>query len=377
MLGCYDAHDGRIDFIGNKIQKPFQDVKQRAFTPSTSQKLLDELTTNDHYHHLHMIDDAVHKAAVEYFHSIDATWCNLPLTTKMISSPGEVYAGKKLDYTTDALPVSLQWFDDESIFLAESSQFYLELRLLIDKLSRVYSIYNSFRKEPADFSHLSEFQHIEFEGKVSFEENNKIVVDMLRAITAYILKHNEADLRYYLTPVEIEELAVSFDERNIEVIPFADAMKLLANKLSDTKYNEISLRHFGSYEEVALTRLIGKHCQVVEFPLEEIPFYHDASFTNKDGKQFAKNADFILLGYREVVGAGQRITDIKAIREKAKFFNLPEEDYRPYIEMRNMATYQTTCGFGMGWQRYTQWLLKMPFIWELSHIPRGHFSPRP
>jgi aspartyl/asparaginyl-tRNA synthetase len=377
MLGCYTIRDGRIDFIGNKIQKPLQDVKQRAFMPQTSQKLLDELATNDHYYHLHKIDDAVHRAAVGYFHSIDATWCNLPLTTKMISSPGEVYAGKKLDYTTDALPISLQWFDNESIFLAESSQFYLELRLLIDKLSRVYSIYNSFRKEPADFSHLSEFQHIEFEGKVTFEENNKIMAGMLRAITDYIIKHNEADLRYYLTPAEIEELAVAFDPKNIEVISFTDAMKLLANKLGDPKYNDVSLKHFGSYEEVALTRLIGKHCQVVEFPLEEIPFYHDASFTDKRGKQFARNADFILLGYREVVGAGQRITDIEAIRQKAKFFNLPEEDYKPYIEMRNMDTYQTTCGFGMGWQRYTQWLLKMPFIWELSHIPRGHFSPRP
>ncbi|MDQ1344253.1 MAG: asparaginyl-tRNA synthetase [Patescibacteria group bacterium] len=29
----------------------------------------------------------------------------------------------------------------------------------------VFSIYNSFRKEPSDATHLSEFQHVEFEGK--------------------------------------------------------------------------------------------------------------------------------------------------------------------------------------------------------------------
>jgi asparaginyl-tRNA synthetase len=377
MLGCYSVQDGRIAYAGNKIQKPINDVKGVAFTPHTCQQLLDGLCKNKHFYHLHQIDDAVHRAAVEYFHSIATSWCNLPLTTKMISSPGEVYAGKKLDYTTDALPVSLDWFDNGKIFLAESSQFYLELRLLIEKLSRVYSIYNSFRKEKADFSHLAEFQHIEFEGKVTFEENIDISLGLIRYMTKYILKHNRDDLAYYLTDEEIEELAHTFDAKNIQRLTFAEAMDILHKELKDPKYKEVSLKHFGAYEEVALTRALGKHCMVVEFPLEEIPFYHDASFVDKNGKQFARNADFILLGYREVVGSGQRITDIKAIREKAKFFNLPFEDYEPYIELRNADGYKTTCGFGLGWQRYTQWLLKMPFIWEMSHIPRGEHGPRP
>jgi len=50
--------------------------------------------------------------------------------------------------------------------MAESSQFYLELILLIQKSEHVFSVYNSFRKEPSDATHLSEFQHIEYEGKV-------------------------------------------------------------------------------------------------------------------------------------------------------------------------------------------------------------------
>src|SRR5690606_30000686 len=117
---------------------------------------------------------------------------------------------------------------------------------------------------------------------------------------------------------------------NIETLTFTDAMKLLREETKDKKYDEVSLKHFGSYEEVALTRILGKHVNVIEFPVEEIPFYHDASFTSVDGKKYAKNADLILLGYREVVGSGRRITNLEAIREKAKFFNLPAEDYEPY-----------------------------------------------
>ena len=80
------------------------------------------MAENKVYTHLHRIDNAVFFATTEYFKSIGAEWCNLPLTTLMISSPGEVYAGKTLNYTTDALPVDISWFDNQKrIFLSESS----------------------------------------------------------------------------------------------------------------------------------------------------------------------------------------------------------------------------------------------------------------
>lgn len=377
MLGVYTAATDKITYTSNKFLPPIEDVRRTSFEPKSSQELIDGLMHDEHLYHLHNIDNGIFNASVDYFRSIQAQWCNLPLTTKMISSPGEIYAGKKLNYTTDALPVSLQWFDQGKIFLAESSQFYLELRLLMDKAERVFSIYNSFRKEQADFSHLAEFQHIEFEGKVSFDENIAIYTSLLRYVTEYLLRYNREDLSYYLTEEELAELADSFSDENIETLTFTQAMHLLADKLGDDKYKELSLKNFGSYEEVTLTRIIGKHCNVLEFPIEEIPFYHDASFSDAKGRQYARNADFILLGHREVVGSGQRITDINAIRQKAEFFNLPIEDYEPYIELRNASSYKTTCGFGLGWQRYTQWLLKLPYIWEASHIPRGQYLPRP
>lgn len=377
MLGNYKIQNGKIAYVGNKLHEPIPDVAKQKFKPSDAKTLLRELSEDAHYRHLHRIDNAVFDASVDYFRKIGADWCNLPLTTKMISSPGEVYAGQKLNYTTDALPVELNWFKAGSIFLAESSQFYLELRLIIEQLSQVYSIYNSFRKEAVDFSHLAEFQHIEYEGKVDFEKNIEIFVGLLDHITKHIIKNNRKDLEHYLTNEEIVELEKSFDAKNIERLTFIEAMDILARELGEDKYSSYSMKHFGSFEEVALTRIVGKHCLVVEFPLEEIPFYHVQSSSDKEGRKFAKNADFILMGYREVVGSGQRITDIDAIKQKAEFFNLPAEDYEPYIDSRKLPNYKTTCGFGLGWQRYTQWLLKMPFIWQMSHIPRSEHLPRP
>jgi len=377
VLGNYTVKNSKIVYVGNKIQKEFDDVADKVFAPTESSKMLQDFARDKHYKHLHAIDNSVFDASVDYFRSIGASWCNLPLTTKMISSPGEVYAGQKLDYTTDALPVELSWFDAGNIFLAESSQFYLEMRLIIEELSHVYSIYNSFRKEKVDFSHLAEFQHIEYEGKVDMEENIEILLGLIRHITNHILKNNREDLSYYLTDDEMNSLATSFEPENIERLTFRQALDILAKELGDDKYKTHSLKNFGSYEEVALTRILNKHCLVTEFPVEEIPFYHVGGVVDENGRQYAKNADLILLGYREVIGSGQRITDLDAIRKKAEFFNLPPEDYEPYINMRQLDNYETTSGFGLGWQRYTQWLLKMPYIWQMSHVPRSEHAPKP
>lgn len=377
MHAPYEVDNKGINYIGNKSLSPIKHVNLSTFSPVGHEELFDKLISSGHYYYLHKIDSAVFSATVEYFRDIGADWVNLPLTTKMISSPGEIYAGKTIDYTTDAMPVTINWFDDKEIFLAESSQFYLEMRLLIDKVERVFSIYNSFRKEEADFTHLAEFQHIEFEGKIKFDENIDTYVGLLDYITKYLINNNHSDLLYYLEEHEIDSLRSSFEFDNIMTMKFVEVMDLLYEHTNEEKYKNHSLKSFGSYEEILATTLVGKHLNIIEFPLEEIPFYHDLSFINEDGKQFAKNSDFILHGYREVVGAGQRITDIEAIKKKAEFFNLPADDYEPYLDMRRRAEYETTCGFGLGWQRYTQWLLKLPFIWDASHIPRGHFQPKP
>ena len=91
----------------------------------------------------------------------------------MISSPWEVYTGQSLDYTTDTpLPVKLpDWFWTwKRIFLSESYNSILNYHYWWSEQNSVFSIYNSFRKEQADATHLSEFQHIEYEWKVNNEK---------------------------------------------------------------------------------------------------------------------------------------------------------------------------------------------------------------
>lgn len=63
--------------------------------------------------------------------------------------------------------------------------------------------------------------------------------------------------------------------------------------------------------------------------------------------------------------------------KKADIFNLPENDYLPYLESRNYSDYVTTSGFGMGWQRLVQWMTDQPYIHEATIFPRTHLIPNP
>jgi len=367
-----------VSYVGNKIFPKIDDVTLKEFNQQTVEAHFYELGKSDYFYHLHKIDSGIFLACVEYFKRIGAEWCNLPLTTLMISSPGEVYAGKNLDYTTDALPVKLKWFDNQrEIFLSESSQFYLELQLVVEKIDRVFSIYNSFRKEKTDYCHLSEFQHVEFEGKIKLDENVKIAKDLLKYVTDYLLKNNRDNLSFFLEDNDLVAMKTAMADSSFKEMTLKEALALLYKDTGDEEYKEFSLKNFGSWEEVRVTNIAGANVILKEFPMLEIPFYHNELKKDENGVTLTQNADIILNGFRETIGAGQRIKDIEILKNKAKVFNLPLDDYEPYLKMRELENYQETSGFGMGWQRYVQWLLKLPYIWEATYVPRSHLIPKP
>ena len=98
--------------------------------------------------------------------------------------------------------------------------------MLIPKLSQVYSIYNSFRKEQADATHLSEFQHIEYEGKVDAEGCINVFTGLYDAIIQHVFSQNEIDIRYFLSELQFEEKKRIALQKPIR-ISFFDALSKL------------------------------------------------------------------------------------------------------------------------------------------------------
>jgi aspartyl/asparaginyl-tRNA synthetase len=374
----FDAKDdGRLDYTGNEVFDPIPDIAQndQQFIDAVPDRV-DQLHDEAHWGDLATVNDLIFDATTDYFDAMGAEYTLLPLTTRLISSPGAVFGSEKIDYTEDTSPITVEWFDeDRNTFLSESSQVYLELALVQQGVDQVYSIYNSFRKEEADFTHLSEFHHIEYEGQVGQNRNEEIVKELVETILDELLTEGREELRTFLSEQEIAELEELRADPFVE-ITFAEALELLQEETGDDRYEEFTQREFGDWEEVKLTEILdGKIVCVKEYPLLEVPFYH----AEQEGREHrvAKNSDFIWPGYKETVGTGERVASIESVEEKAELFNLPREDYQPYIRARKFDDYQTTSGFGVGWERLVQGILKMPSIVSTAQFPRVHNSLKP
>jgi asparaginyl-tRNA synthetase len=378
MLGPYQTNkDGTLLYKGNKLFSQSSSIQESKVPIDEFKQRVKQLNTNQMWTHIARINHRINISANEYFNSQEALFTSLPMTTRMISSPGAVYGKESLNYTTDTCPITLNWFDlPKKAFLSESSQIYLELALMQKGVDQVYSIYNSFRKEKADATHLSEFHHIEYEGKVTQKENENIALLLVKRIIDDLLSMERESLSYFLEEeklVELENLTKNI--LDIPRITFKEVLELLYKDTQDEKYKQFTLKNFGAWEEVRITEILRNMVLIREFPLLEVPFYHAVV----DGKEpkVANNSDIIWPGYRETIGSGHRVRTIKELQEKAEIFNLPKEDYRPYLQSRELNNYVETSGFGLGWERLLQGLLEMPFIWSVCQFPRVDGTLKP
>ena len=379
LRGPFVANDDHtITYRGNNVFPSIADISSVAPPVAEFANRVLSFRGDPAFAHAAWLNHQMNLTVHRFFTARGALFTLLPLTTRMISSPGAVYGEEALDYTTDTCPITLEWFDlPDRAFLSESSQIYLELALAQPGITEVYSVYNSFRLEPADASHLSEFHHVEFEGVVSREENETIVQQLLSDIVRDMLADGEEHLAYFLSAKSLSGLS-DFADGSAAFVPlsFADALALLYEDTRDERYTQFTMDEtFGPWEEVRLTSLVAAPVMVTGFPLLEVPFYHDQ--VEASDPAVAANADFIWPGYREIVGSGQRIATDAELERKAAIFNLPPADYEPYRQTRRLPDWQQTCGFGLGWERFIHGLLELPCIWSVAHFPRTHLSLLP
>lgn len=360
MLGPYYTNKNKLVYVGNKLFEPLREV--RAIRPPDLSRRYTEIKESDQkWMALINIWDEIFSSSAKFMKNNNALFCDLPITTRMISSPGAL-TGTIL---SDVDPFEIKFFN-KTTFLTQSSQLYLEFAITNSKIDKVYCWEKSFRRERADFRHLPEFTHIEFEGNIPFEENLKFQSRYVQFLVQSLVKNMPSDLKVFLKENHIELLDSFSRMKKFEKIKFVDAFKLMYNKTGDPKYKVPSLRKFGVYEEVLLTEIIGGPVFVTEYIEEEVAFYH-AKISPKS--KFVRNADFLFPGYGEFIGSGERVHTKKETIEKAKHFKLNIKDYQPYIDSRT-GKIKIHSGWGMGIERFIQAVLKLPFIWEVKPFPR-------
>lgn len=123
---------------------------------------------------------------------------------------------------------------------------------------------------------------------------------------------------------------------------------------------------FGGSDETVLTRLFDTPIMVYNWPHEVKAFYLKR---DKDPR-WAKGVDVLAPeGYGEIVGGGERETDINLLKEKIIEHQLPMQAFEWYLDLRRYGSVPHA-GFGLGLERLVAWICKLPHVRETIPFPR-------
>ncbi len=371
MQPLYIANpDHTLGYTGNRICKPMSRINTNP-SPNILKNRVQSFRSEELWEHVARINQGMNTAVNKYFKGLDSVFVLTPVTTRLLSAPKAIYAKKKSPL--DALPFKIEWFGSgDEVFLSQSAQIYMELSVIPKEVDSAYCLSNSIRSEKSDPTHFAEFHMIEYEGKISQKQNKKVIVNLLREIVGELLKNNYENLSFFLKKEDLDQLEAIARKGFGTEVTFMDALDILYTKTKNPKYKEFTMKNFGAWEEVKLSAELDDMVIVSEFPYAESAFYQSSFIRN--GNEVAETADFIWPGYRELAGGGHRAKSFKELETAIKRFNLPISDYKYYLESRKSG-YVETSGFGMGWERVVQAVLKMPYIYSAALFPRVNSTP--
>ena len=251
----------------------------------------------------------------------------------------------------------VEYFDTEA-YLTQSSQLYLEAGVY--SLRDVFCILPSFRAEKSRTPrHLTEYRHIEAEfAFTDFEDLKEFIEDMIIYVLQQVKEHDQAILDLWGAEIQVPQ-------KPFPRISYDDAIKLLKDEFDiEVPYGQ----DISDAPERQLVNHFGKPIILEHFPTHMKPFYHKI---NEDNASVTNSADFLFPVCGELVGSGERETDIDSMLERMAKMDPPVDpnDYEWYLDLRRYGSVVHS-GFGMGLERLIQWILGLDSIKEATLFPR-------
>ena len=131
---------------------------------------------------------------------------------------------------------------------------------------------------------------------------------------------------------------------------------------------------FGGSDETVLTRLFDRPVMVYDWPHEVKAFYLKR---NPEDTRFARGVDVLAPeGYGEIVGGGERETNVDSLVHKINEHELPMEAFEWYLDLRRYGSVPHS-GFGLGLERLVTWICKLKHVRESIPFPRMYGRLKP
>lgn len=299
------------------------------------------------------------KAVRDFLDSNDFTLCDSPVLTPAAC-----------EGTTTLFEVD--YFGDEKAYLTQSGQLYNEATAAA--FGRAYCFGPTFRAEKSKTRrHLTEFWMVEPEmAFATLEDVMNLSERFLSSIATRVLEDRKEELKVLERDTsKLESIVPPFPR-----VQYDDAVVMLQEGHAK---GEVETRFewggdFGAPDETYISAKFDKPVLVHRYPAAIKAFYMKR---DPEDDRLALGVDVLAPeGYGEVIGGGERATDLAFLEQQIEQHGLPRESFEWYLDLRRYGSVPHA-GFGMGIERCVAWMCGIEHVRETIPFPRMLYRLKP
>jgi len=311
-------------------------------------------------------------AVHEFFHNHGFIQVHTPIITTIdCEGAGEMF---RVTTPADSFKKNTASRNEAEFFgkpanLTVSGQLQAEVYALA--LGKVYTFGPTFRAENSNTSrHLAEFWMIEPEmAFYDLKDSMDLAESFLKYLVGHILDNNQEDLQLFANFIDksLYRKLRKVLESTFARISYNEAVEILQKSKRQFEFPV----HWGAdlqaeHERYLSEEIFDRPVFVTDYPKEIKPFYMRL---NNDNKTVAA-MDLLLPGIGEIIGGSQREERFDVLLSRMREMQLNLEDYGWYLDLRNYGTVFHS-GFGLGFERFLQFVTAMKNIREVIPFPRS------
>jgi asparaginyl-tRNA synthetase len=237
-------------------------------------------------------------------------------------------------------------------------------------LGRVYTFGPTFRAENSNTSrHLAEFWMIEPEiAFCDLVENMNMAESFLKYLVNHVLEKDKEDLHLFANFID-KKLYAKLEtvlESSFVRVTYTEAIDILKKSKKNFEFPvQWGIDLQAEHERFICEETYAKPVFVTDYPKNIKPFYMRV---NDDGKTVAA-MDLLLPGIGEIIGGSQREERYDVLVSRMQELQLNLDEYNWYLDLRSFGTVPHS-GFGLGFERFLQFITGMNNIREVIPFPR-------
>jgi asparaginyl-tRNA synthetase len=255
-------------------------------------------------------------------------------------------------------------------------------------LGEIYTFGPTFRAENSNTTrHLAEFWMIEPEmAFYDLKDNMQLAEEFLQYLVRYALEHCGEDLAFLNKRALEEDQSKPQDQRSelglldrlkfvsendFQRLSYTEAIEILkASNPNKKKKFQFLIDQWGvdlqsEHERYLVEKHFKKPVILFNYPAAIKSFYMRQ---NEDQKTVAA-MDVLFPGIGEIIGGSQREERYDRLLKRVNELGLPEKDLWWYLELRKFGSAPHS-GFGLGFERLTQFVTGMTNIRDVIPYPR-------